>query len=910
MRKEAYFFVAVVILASFVFGNLVSGTGQTISGYSISEEGVRVEQSVVEMVENNGNVRVSIQLKDKEDIEEIKEVLRDKIKHTFEDEKKVSAIVSQEELEILQNNSNVDVIEPIRMRTVDMQDTVGIINATPVWSLQSNGINLTGIGETVCVIDTGADLDHPALGGGFGEGYKMIAGYDFCADDFNCTTEDATPNDVHGHGSHVAGTIAASGGLTGVAPGANLVIIKAANATGTFWDDDIEKAIDWCVANASTYNISVISMSLGGGLSSDYCPSDPLADAINSAVDANISVIIASGNDGSTTQISGPACVESATPVGGTDKNDAMYSDGNRNSLVLLLAPGLDINSTWKDAGYALKQGTSMSTPHVAGAFALINQYRKLVGSSVMLPSEIEDALNDSGKVINDGGSGLSFSRIKIYQTLLDIDVEAPQVTLNSPTNDLLTSDSNQTFNCSAVEVLELANLTFNLWNSSGSLINQTTLNATSNSLELALNITLNNGTYTWGCVGVDNQSNSNSSSNYTLKIGAALVSLTSPSNNAYSTTDSVIFNCSVNSTIADLSNITLKVWNSTGLIYNATTSITGSSNSSSFDYNIPVEAVNEWNCFAFDEDGNSISADSNFTLNYDETGPVVTLVEPDDEDTLDEGDIDYQFSVSDLLGIDDCSLYINDTLEETDSSIIKGTTQTITFDTSAGEIDWYIKCYDDAGNSGTSSEISLTVEAATSDDDDDDDTTSSSSSSSTATTTTTTEDNIHVISDVQIAEGYTKSMIENDKIKFNLKSVEHLLELNEITEESVEVTITSDPITLNINLNETQKVDVDNDNFYELEVTYYEYKTSYVRILVKEIYEAVGTRQISNEDNSTTGTTRSVVDLNEAMDPTTLWILIGVISLVIFILGFLVYSSRRNALGTVFKDKYKNMKK
>jgi len=129
MRKEVYFSIAVIILVSFIFGSILQNTGHTITGYVVSDEGVRVEQSIVERVENNETVRVSIQLKDDDDIEEIEEVLGDKIKHVFEDDEKVSAVVSQEELEVLQNNSDIDVIKPIRMRTIDMQDTVGIINA-------------------------------------------------------------------------------------------------------------------------------------------------------------------------------------------------------------------------------------------------------------------------------------------------------------------------------------------------------------------------------------------------------------------------------------------------------------------------------------------------------------------------------------------------------------------------------------------------------------------------------------------------------------------------------------------------------------------------------------------------------------------------------------------------------------
>ena len=98
--------------------------------------------------------------------------------------------------------------------------------------MQSNGINLTGEGQTICIIDTGIDYNHTDFGNCYGNNNpdsecKILGGIDYCADDTTCTSTDNYPDDAHGHGTHVAGIAAANGSLKGVAPGAKLIIIKA-----------------------------------------------------------------------------------------------------------------------------------------------------------------------------------------------------------------------------------------------------------------------------------------------------------------------------------------------------------------------------------------------------------------------------------------------------------------------------------------------------------------------------------------------------------------------------------------------------------------------------------------------------------------------------------------------------------
>ena len=334
----------------------------------------------------------------------------------------ISAVISQQDLSGLENNQNVDSVQLVGFKQVFLQDSVPLINATGAWNFTINGVNVTGKGETVCVIDTGVDFMHPDLGGCYGynnvsSGCKILGGIDYCADNSTCTTVDDNVMDVYGHGTHVSGIIAANGGLKGVAPDADIIMIKAANGSGDLPDDAIVAGINWCVNNASIFNISVISMSFGGSdLYSSYCDGkdDPagITGAINNAVAHNISVIVAAGNNYSYTGISSPACIENATAVASSTKTDAVSPFSNRNSITDLIAPGgtiggspcspgnMDPNricSTANGGGYIAFSGTSMATPHVAGAFALIHEYKKLEGQ-IITPQEIQTALQKNRK--------------------------------------------------------------------------------------------------------------------------------------------------------------------------------------------------------------------------------------------------------------------------------------------------------------------------------------------------------------------------------------------------------------------------------------------------------------------------------------------------------------------------------
>ena len=227
------------------------------------------------------------------------------------------------------------------------------------------------------VIDTGIDATHVDLNGG-----KVLA-FQNCVGGCRATA----PFDDHGHGTHVAGTIAGEGEgnslLKGAAPGAALVGVKVLAANGNGTTADITAGIDWVTANKATYGIEAINLSLSGSGCSDG--NDVTSQAVNRAHAAGIVVAVAAGNAGpGTCTISTPSAAADALTVGAmADLGESGFkqayfssrgktADGRIKPDVS--APGVNINSVdaGTSAGYTLSSGTSMASPFVAGTALLM----------------------------------------------------------------------------------------------------------------------------------------------------------------------------------------------------------------------------------------------------------------------------------------------------------------------------------------------------------------------------------------------------------------------------------------------------------------------------------------------------------------------------------------------------------
>jgi thermitase len=238
------------------------------------------------------------------------------------------------------------------------------IDAPEAWATTA------GAGMTVAVVDSGVDAGHPDLGG------RLVAGRDFVDDD-------ADPADLHGHGTHVAGTIAAADnglGVVGVAPQAHLMPLRVFDATGTGSSADVAAAF----AYAGDRGVRVVNASLGAS-----SPSRAERHAIQDH--PGTLYVVAAGNDGTdndgaATQYPCAYDEPNVLCVGATDSDDARAPFSNFGAATVdVLAPGADIVSTypvgrdtWLDRffgtgrGYELMQGTSMAAPHAAGAAALV----------------------------------------------------------------------------------------------------------------------------------------------------------------------------------------------------------------------------------------------------------------------------------------------------------------------------------------------------------------------------------------------------------------------------------------------------------------------------------------------------------------------------------------------------------
>ena len=263
--------------------------------------------------------------------------------------------------------------------TIKLQNSTGQVGANDSWVM-----GYTGNGTRIAIIDTGVDYTHPDLGnctnatfnastGNWSNCSKVVGGY-------NYENNNTDPMDDHGHGTHCAGIAAANGSIKGVAPDTKLLAYKVCDSGGSCNESNIILGIQ----QAITDNAKVISMSLGYnevGIDGEIDDSNPLEEAIRNATANNITVVIAAGNEGlGTGSINIASISEDAISVGAVDKLDNLAgftSIGpapNGISKPDLVAPGVDINSTCLGGGYCTMSGTSMATPHVAGAVAILKQ--------------------------------------------------------------------------------------------------------------------------------------------------------------------------------------------------------------------------------------------------------------------------------------------------------------------------------------------------------------------------------------------------------------------------------------------------------------------------------------------------------------------------------------------------------
>lgn len=349
--------------------------------------------------------------------------------------------VSADELDKIKSSSYVKAVYPDKRVQAFLSYSVPMIGAPDVWNQQdAKGRNLTGKGITIAVIDTGVDYNHPDLGGCFGAGCKVVGGFDF-------VNGDSDPMDDMGHGTHVAATVAgkvisfpanvstnySNGEIpdpmygNGVAPDAKILAYKVLNYKGSGSWSQVLAGIDAAVDPNGDGDLSdhadILTMSLGARCGASYSqdcgPDDIISRAVDRAVDAGVVATIAAGNSFSgVSNVGSPGTARNAITVGAIAKDRSIADFGSRGPVVWargtlikpdVFAPGVDIcaaqasgDTIWADYypgrdihcgddRHIFISGTSMATPHVAGAVALIKQ-----AHPDWTPEDIKEALVNS----------------------------------------------------------------------------------------------------------------------------------------------------------------------------------------------------------------------------------------------------------------------------------------------------------------------------------------------------------------------------------------------------------------------------------------------------------------------------------------------------------------------------------
>jgi len=350
--------------------------------------------------------------------------------HAFRSVPAVVMEADTDSLDSLASDPEIESIEEDRLAKPDLSASVLVVSAPAVWSS-----GLTGSGIAVAVLDTGVDRSHPFFGGRvvheacFSTTYAGQNAVSLCPNGAPSQTGTgaAAPCTLGGcfHGTHVAGIAAGyqSPSFAGVARDAQIIAIQvftrfndaglcggSASCVMSYTSDQI-RALDYVLQLRSSFTIASVNMSLGGSPQTSQANCDARNAATKQAIDAlravGVATVIASGNEGYANAISEPGCISSAISVGNTSNTDLAFMPFNIASFITLVAPGTNINSSATGGSFTTASGTSMATPHVAGAIAILRQ-----ANPTASVNDIVAALRGGGRqlTLNINASGKIYS--------------------------------------------------------------------------------------------------------------------------------------------------------------------------------------------------------------------------------------------------------------------------------------------------------------------------------------------------------------------------------------------------------------------------------------------------------------------------------------------------------------------
>jgi subtilisin family serine protease len=367
------------------------------------------------------------------------------ILHPYQTVAALTATVTADGLAALEQNPLIDSIQLDKAALKSGSSQNSDRKAGP---LLTSPLGLSGAGVRVAVLDSGVDVNHPDLKN------DIVAQHCFSSDG-DClpyhTTESDSAQDASGHGTSIASIITSDGvvGPAGIAPAAQIVAVRVLDQHSDGWVSDWIAGLDWIAANQGTLHVNVVNMSLGtADLYRDNCDADwpELAEVVGRLRAMNITVFASTGNQGSDTGITAPACNSGVIAVGATYEQDIgaapargkTFHDSfggnwpacddlttgldivacftNSNGQLDVLAPGAPVVADQLGGSVATFWGTSHAVPMAAGVAALMLQARP-----DLTPDDIEARLKQTGSLIIDPKNGLHFPAINPQAALQSV---------------------------------------------------------------------------------------------------------------------------------------------------------------------------------------------------------------------------------------------------------------------------------------------------------------------------------------------------------------------------------------------------------------------------------------------------------------------------------------------------------